>query len=128
MSRSTRVLTGSLVRLNRSIKSVDLWASTDSSMVSSINFRRMSSIKTWLIVSSRFSFRQLLPDVVQNTSYFAGRLESSARAFTSSSKLIPCEESSDNTRSKVLIWIQVGYDTLSMMMDALVVGRFEESR
>ena len=26
------------------------------------------------------------------------------------------------------IWIQAGYDTLSMMVDACVEGRFEESR
>ena len=48
-------------------------------------------------------------NVVQNTSQLAGRLESRARAFTSSSKVIPWEDSSDNTRLKVWIWEVIVY-------------------
>ena len=55
------------------------------------------------IVSSKFNLGQFLVNVVQNTSQLAGRLESRARAFTSSLKLIPWEESLDNTRLKAHI-------------------------
>ena len=77
-------------------------------MVSPIDFRQMSSVRTWLINSSKFSFEQLVANVVQNISQLTRRLESRARAFTSSSKLIPWEESSDNTRLKVLMWEVAG--------------------
>ena len=60
----------------------------------SITFRRISSVRTCSIVSSRILFRQLLAKVPQNTSQLAGKLESKARAFTSLSKLIPWKESS----------------------------------
>ena len=45
--------------LNELIESIELWASTNSSMMSPINFHRMSSVRTWPIFSSRFSFGQL---------------------------------------------------------------------
>ena len=54
-------------------------------------------------VSSRFSIGQLLTNVVKNISKFADKLESRARAFTSSLKLIPWKESLDKTGLKVLM-------------------------
>ena len=77
-----------LDRLCRSIESVEWWASADSSMVSPIDFHRISLMRFWLIVSSKFSLRQLLANVVQNTSQLTSRLENRARAFTCSLKLI----------------------------------------
>ena len=86
-------------------------------MVSPIDFHQMSFVRTWHIVSSRFSFGQLLAKVLQNTSQLDGRLESGVRAFTSSSKLIPCEESSDNTLLKVLMWEVTGSISLIFILN-----------
>ena len=99
------------------IDSVELWVSTDSLMVSPIDFRRMSSVRTWPIVLSKFSFGHPLTKVVQNTSLLASRLESSVRAFTSSSKLIHCEESLDNTQLKVLMWEFTGLVSLILIVN-----------
>ena len=127
MSRSTRVSAGSLGLLSRTVEPIDrlgrVVSFCRSSMVSPIDFHQMSFVRTWHIVSSRFSFGQLLAKVLQNTSQLAGRLESNVRAFTSSSKLIPWEESSDNTRLKVLLdrslsslcWIVVGLVSILKM-------------
>ena len=56
------------------------------------------------MVSSKFSFGKLLENVMHNTSQLTNKLENRARALTSSSKLIPWEESLENTRLKVLMW------------------------
>ena len=103
-------------QLNQSIDSVELCASTESSMVMPTDFCRMSSVRTWPIVSSKFRFKQLLENVVQNTSEFARSLENRARAFTYSSKLIPWDESLDNTWLKVLMWEVAGLVSLIFML------------
>ena len=111
------LLASSLDRLDRSVDSVEWWASANSSIMSPIDFRRMSSVRTWSFVSSKFNFGQLLAKVVQNTSQLTGKLGRRARALTSSWKLIPWEESSDNTRLKVLMWEVVGYVSLVFMFN-----------
>ena len=108
--------------LDRSKDSVELWASTESLMVSPIDFRQMSSVRTWLINSSKFSFEQLVANVVQNISQLTRRLESRVRAFTSSSKLIPWEESSDNTRLKVLMWEVAGSDSFIFILNSYQIS------
>ena len=111
------LLTCFLERLNQLIDLVEWWASAESLMVSPIDFHAMSSVRTWPIVSSKFSFKHVLAKVVQNISQLAGKLESSARAFTSSSKFNPWEDSSANTRLKVLIWEVVGMDSFIFILN-----------
>ena len=54
--------------------------------------------------------------VVQKTSQLVRRLERSASALISSSKVKPFKESSVNTRLKVLIWEVVGSIFLSLFI------------
>ena len=64
---------------------------------------------------------------MQNTSQLAGKLDRRARAFTSSSKLIPCEESSDNTQLKVFMWeVAVSVYLIFMLNNCLIKINYED--
>ena len=88
-------------------------------MQSPIDLHRMSFNYIVLITSSSVNFDEILMKVVQKTSQLAGRLERSVRALISSSKFNPCEESSINTRMKVLTWEVATFGVLHLHFESL---------
>ena len=108
ISGSTRVSTSSLGLFSRSARSLDrlgrvvgfYWLIDSESHRFSLNVLSedlvdcLVQVQLWVAIGkSRAEYSQL-----------AGKLERRARALTSSSKLIPWEESLDNTCLKVLMW------------------------